>query len=135
MKSIEEIIEARSGWDSLKSHPIKVEVGEGFMALCIEHIGPGPRGGLLISIAHYYEQHGDLMADPDLVVEVIRQTGEWLPMSFQQDNLGIYQEAVTVEGDGLVVRSKLVADLQQFMRLWDQALREQGFVSAAGKPT
>jgi hypothetical protein len=135
MKSVEEIIEARGGWDRLMSHPVKVEVGEGFMPLCIEHIGPGPRGGLLVSIAHYYEQHGDLMADPDLVVEVIRQTGEWLPVSFRQDNLGIYQETVTVEGDGLVVRSKLVDDLRQFMRIWDQALREQGFVAAAGKPT
>jgi hypothetical protein len=135
MKSIEEIIEARGGWDHLRSHPIKVEVGEGFMPLCIEHVGPGPRGGLLVSIAHYYEQNGDLMADPDLVVEVIRQTGEWLPVSFQQDNLGIYREAVTVQGDGLVVRSRLVDDLRQFMRIWDSALREQGFVAAACKPT
>jgi hypothetical protein len=135
MKSIEEIIEARGGWDRLMSHPVKVEAGEGYMPLCIEYVGPGPRGGLLVSIAHYYEQQGDLMADPDLVVEIVRQTGEWLPVSFQQDNLGIYQEAVTVEGDGLVLRSKLVDDLQQFMRIWDSALREQGFVAAAGKPT
>ena len=134
MESVREIIEARGGWDRLKAHPIKVEVGEGFMPLCIEYVGLGPRGGLLVSIAHYYEQHGDLMADPDLVVEVIRQTGEWLPVSFQQDNLGIYQEAVTVEGERLIVRSRLVDDLQQFMRAWDQNLREQGFVEAARRP-
>ena len=76
-----------------------------------------------------------MLADPDLVVKVIRQTGEWLPVSFQQDNVGIYQEAVAVEGDSLIVRSKLVDDLRQFMRIWDSALREQGFVDAARKPT
>jgi hypothetical protein len=34
----------------------------------------------------------------------------------------------------LVVRSKLVDDLEQFMRTWDQAIRVQGFVDAARKP-
>jgi hypothetical protein len=135
VESVREIIEARGGWDRLKGHAIKVEVGEGFMPLCIEYVGLGPRGGLLVSVAHYHEQNGDLMADPDLVMEVIPQANRWMPVSFQQDNLGIYQEAMTVEGDGLVVRSKLVDDLQQFMRTWDQALREQGFVDAAREPT
>jgi hypothetical protein len=135
VESVREIIEARGGWDRLKDHPIKVEAGEGFMPLCIEYVGVGPRGGLLVSIAHYHEQHGDQMADPDLVVEVIPQAGRWMPVSFQQDNLGLYREAVSVEGEGLVVRSKVVDDLQEFMRAWDRNLREQGFVDAARKPT
>jgi hypothetical protein len=31
----------------------------GFMRLVIEHIGTGPRGGELVSVAHYGEQNGD----------------------------------------------------------------------------
>jgi hypothetical protein len=34
----------------------------------------------------------------------------------------------------LVVRSKLIDDLEQFTRTWDQAIRDRGFVDAARKP-
>jgi hypothetical protein len=42
---------------------------------------------------------------------------------------------VSLEGDGLVVRSRVVRELQRFLKLWDANLREQGFVEAARKPT
>ena len=45
MNSIREIIEARGGWDRLKAQPIKVEVGEGFMPLCVEYVGLGAGAG------------------------------------------------------------------------------------------
>jgi hypothetical protein len=135
MNSIRDIVEARGGWDRLvEGHPVRVEA-EGFLPLVIEYQGEGPRGGTLVSIAHYYEQNGDLLADPELVVEVLFPAGWWMPVSYQQDNLGIYREAVSVEGDGLIVHSKLVDDLQEFMRAWDHNLREQGFVDKARKPT
>ena len=130
MKNLKQIIEILGGFERLKQEPIQITV-EGFMPLNIEYVGKGPRGGLLVSIMHYYTQHGDLMRDPDLVVEVIAASDEWLPVSYQQDSMGLYQEAVSVEETGLVVWWKLVEDLKRFMQLWDRNLGEQGFVEAA----
>ena len=130
MKNLKQIIEILGGFERLKQEPIQITV-EGFMPLNIEYVGKGPRGGLLLSIMHFYTQHGDLMRDPDLVVEVIASEDRWEPVSYQQDSLSLYQEAVSVEETGLVVRSKLVEDLKRFMHLWDRNLGEQGFVEAA----
>jgi hypothetical protein len=135
MKSIEQIIEAKGGWQHLEANPIKLEV-EGFMPLCLEFIGVGPRGGKLVSVMHYYIQHGDAVRDPDLVFEYLPGTGEWCPVSYQQDSMGIYEEAVIPQEDGsVIVDERLVRDLEQFMALWDRNIREQGFLEAARKPT
>ena len=40
-------------------------------ALAIEPIGSGPGGGELVSVAHYDDQAGDLMRDPEIVFEVV----------------------------------------------------------------
>ena len=130
MKNLKQIIEILGGFERLKQEPIQITV-EGFMPLNIEYVGKGPRGGLLLSIMHFYTQHGDLMRAPDLVVAVIASEDRWEPVSYQQDSLSLYQEAVSVEETGLVVRSKLVEDLKRFMHLWDRNLGEQGFVEAA----
>jgi hypothetical protein len=135
MKSIEQIIEAKGGWQHLEDHPIKVEV-EGFMPLCIEYVGVGPRGGVLVSVMHYFVQNSDAMRDPDLVFEYLPGSGEWCPVSYQQDSMGLYQEAVALQEDGsVIVDERLVRDLQRFMDQWDRNIRDQGFVEAARKPT
>ena len=69
-----------------------------FMAVSVEIIG---RSGLgpLVSVAHYYEQNGDLMRDPD-VVFLIGADRHVYPISFRQDNLGINLESAYVE-DGV----------------------------------
>jgi hypothetical protein len=130
MKSIEEIVQITGGWDRLRRHPLKIEV-EGFMPLCIEAIGRGPRGGLLISVMHTYLQNGDVMRDPDVEVEVIPGTDDWLPCSFRQDGLGLLREAISTEGGVLQFHHGLVADIKRFLKVWDRNLREQGFVDAA----
>ena len=40
------------------------------MRLVIEHVGTGPRGMPAVSVAHFHEQEGDLMRDPDMIFEV-----------------------------------------------------------------
>jgi hypothetical protein len=131
MKTVAKIIDLFGG--IAKMPPIELHV-EGYMRLCIENVGInlccGPRGGALISVAHYYEQNGDLMRDPDLVFEII--DGEWWPISYRQDNLGLFQEAVWCDDSSRVmVRQKLVRDLKSFARQWDRNLKEQGFLAAA----
>jgi hypothetical protein len=132
MKSVKEIVQITGGWDRLRNHPLKIEV-EGYLPLCIEAIGLGPHGGLLLSVMHVYLQHGDVMRDPDIEIEVIPGTDDWLPCSYRQDNLGLFREAVTTE-DGVVrFDPGMVADLKQFLEVWDRNLREQGFVEAASR--
>jgi hypothetical protein len=119
----------RGGLEALKRKYIRLEV-PGYMRLVIEHIGTGPRGGELVSVAHYGEQNGDPMRDPEIVFEVA--AGQWHPVSIQQDYLGGFREAVFVGANGKVfIRPAEVRDIQTFARIGDRNLKHQGFVDAA----
>jgi hypothetical protein len=129
MRNVQKIIDTCGGLEALKRKHIRLEV-PGFMRLVIEHIGSGLRGGELVSVAHYGEQNGDLMRDPEIVFEVV--AGQWQPVSIQQDYVGSYREAVYVGEDGKVyIRPTEVWDIQAFSRIWDRNLKAQGFVDAA----
>ena len=78
---------------------------------------------------HWFEQMGDLMRDPDLVVEVLGEA--WEPVSYRQDSAFIDQEAVALEEGLVIVNEALVWELKEFMRLWDQNLADQAFITAA----
>jgi hypothetical protein len=134
MKTVEQIINLFGGLEFLKRDYIRLEV-EGFMPLCIEYIGEGPRGLPLISVCHDGEQNGDAMRDPDVVFEVDCETGMgWVPVSFRNDYLGIYQEAVfTDEAGRVMIRPALVKDLKAFARTWDKNVNNQGFLEVARK--
>lgn len=102
------------------------------MPLSIEQIGIGPRGGMLISVMHWYEQNGDLMRDPDVEIEILPDTGEWLPLSYRQDSAGLFQEAqIDINGELMRASERFVKDIQRFLKLWDRNIGEQGFIEAA----
>lgn len=128
MKTVSKIIDAHGGMSWLKQdgNYIRLE-NPPFMRLVIEYIGDGPRGLPAISVAHYYEQNGDAMRDPEIVFEVTEQG--WEPVSYLQDGLGIYREAVS---DG-TVSPLLVADLKAFARMWDRNIVAQGFLGQCPK--
>jgi hypothetical protein len=129
MRNVQKIIDTHGGMRALKQRPIRLQL-PGFMRLVIEHVGTGPRGGELVSVAHYGEQNGDLMRDPEIVFEVV--AGQWQPVSIQMDYVGSYREAVFVGEDGKVyVRPAEVRDIQAFVRVWDRNIKAQGFVDAA----
>ena len=94
-----------------------------FMAACVEIIG---RTGLgpLVSVAHYYEQNGDLMRDPD-VVFLIGADQHIYPISFRQDGLGIDQEAAYVEDGVWKVRTKMQAEITRFCNMWMRNIDDQ----------
>jgi hypothetical protein len=114
-----------------ESNRIKIE-SDGFMPLVIERIGRGPRGLPLISVAHYYEQNGDSMRDPEMTFES-GADGNLYPVSFQQDGgFPLYQEAVFKNEAGqTLIRPRLIQQLTSFARTWSGNLRTQGFLSAA----
>jgi len=128
MKNVRAIIDLFGGLARFRH--VRLEA-PGFMPLVIEAIGTGPRGLPQISVAHYYTQNGDVMRDPEMVFEV-EAAGKFHPVSYQQDNLGIYQEAVFVDDAGQVMVSpRLLRELAHFARQWDRNLKDQGFVDAA----
>ena len=80
-------------------HHRKIDNAPGFfMAAHVERIGEC-RQGPLFSVAHYYEQNGDLMKDPDMVF-IRGQDGDYYPIEFQQDNIGFYGCAVKFDEHG-----------------------------------
>ncbi|MCC6418728.1 MAG: hypothetical protein IT429_10875 [Gemmataceae bacterium] len=133
MNSVKEIIELTGGWELLAQRPVTVRV-EGFMALCIQVVGRGPLGGTLLSVAHYQEQGGNVCRDPELVVEIGPDSGDWVPVSYLQDGLRLFREVITTDGGTVLFNHRLVAELRGFMAEWDRNIREQGFVEAVRKP-
>jgi len=93
---------------------------DGFMDVSIEWIGDNR-----LAMAHYGEQNGDLMADPDmeLIVDFDRQ--EVLPATYQNDYLAVFQQ-VYLENNRW--RPKLSRELTSFLNTWLRNLEFQGHV-------
>lgn len=91
---------------------IKLHV-EGYEDLVIEKTGHDT-----ISVAQYYEQRGDLMADPDIVFRIIGD--DWIPIEYTHHGLGKYNYSES----GL-------PHLDSFIKTWDRTLKRQGFIKAA----
>ena len=88
---------------------------EGFDDLVLESIGEE-----CYSIAHYYEQNGDLMRDPEVTFTIDRERQSIHPTSYLQDNMGIYYETAGVAPEK-------VADLEVFLSQWFTNIPQQGF--------
>lgn len=114
---------------------------EGFLPLTAEKIGreiETPFGkGFLLSLAHYYEQNGDLMRCPEMVFIVVDK--RHYPKDFdslfafaqlyQQDDLGIYEESTAISNGRLIgfndccQRSHI-----SFANRWLHNIQMQGFL-------
>lgn len=78
------------------------------------------------SIAHYYEQEGDAMADPDMTF-FKSADGHVYPCTFQQDNLAIYRVGLDITDEGVIEHenAREQADLAEFANLWMKNIAEQ----------
>ena len=105
-----------------------------FMALVIEATPePGPCGGPSISVAHYGEQNGDLMRDPEMCFELSKPPLCSLALSsfyFRNDYLGIEQWSRFVRDEQYSVNAELYRQHEEFARMWDKNIRVQGFLEA-----
>lgn len=101
----------------------KLDTSKTYMPLCVERIG-GNRFGLFYSFAHYGEQNGDLMRDPDVVM--LSAMGRLYPVSFRNDYLGINGEYVEFdESNRVKIYKRKQADLASFCGIWAQNIMEQ----------
>ncbi len=88
---------------------------KGYEDLVVEAIG-----GEEYSIAHYYDQNGDSMRDPEVTFTVDQENKSIHPASFLQDGIGVYYE--TADAAPAMVR-----DLKGFMVQWFTNIKNQKF--------
>jgi len=132
MKTVLQIIEEVGGLTNAEC--ISIE-NEPWMRLVIEVLPErGPDGRTVVSVAHYGEQNSDAMRDPEMLFEVIEEEGrqaELWPFYFRNDYAGVEQWSRRRDDAGSLHRQpKLTHDLDQFAKLWDGNLREQGILEA-----
>jgi hypothetical protein len=103
-----------------------------YMALVIEATGEsGPTGLPVLSIAHYGEQNGDLMRDPEMCFELGSDGEPYLdPLYFRNDYLGVEQWSRNLVRNRYVALTALHEQHKRFAIEWDNNLRLQCFIHA-----
>ena len=103
----------------------KIANAPNLMPVIVEKVGSLGGYGEIISIAHYGEQNGDLMADPEMTFTIVN--GEYYPISFRNDYVGLYQEVFSYneEGEPEAIDTKLQSDLTSFANTWINSIQEQ----------
>ncbi|MBI1347132.1 hypothetical protein GC163_12680 [bacterium] len=104
----------------------KIDNTEGaFMAVHVEIIAQAPtvRGGFIVSIAHYYESHGDLVCDPDMTF-LFYPAGQVTPLTFEQGGV-VYQVAAKFDEGKILFNSKQQAEITSFANGWMLNIKEQ----------
>ena len=131
MRTILQILERAGGYRS--DLYLRIE-NPPYMALVIEATPErGPIGAPAISVAHYGEQNGDLMRDPEMCFELTNPLGMgWILTAFyfRNDYMGLEQYSRSREGDNYVFARDLLREQERFARTWDKNLQSQGFYEA-----
>ena len=124
MKTILEILKKAGGW-----HPglyLKID-NPPYMELVIEATDEsGPCGLPALSVAHYGQQNGDAMRDPEMLFEVSRW-GALTPFYWRNDYAGVEQWSRFIQGENYCFHTELFRQHEQFAKVWDRNLRAQGF--------
>ena len=132
MQNIQTMIDQHGGYEAVRTHYLRHE-NPPFMRLVIEVIGgPYPNGAYELSIAHYSEQNGDAMRDPEITFLVVpsAESSTWTPLTYENSYLGAYQVVAEVNREGLikVKQSQWMKELRSFAKQWDINIRQQGFM-------
>jgi hypothetical protein len=129
MKAILQLLEKAGGYR--RELYLRVE-NPPYQPLVIEAIPePGPLGLRCLSVAHYGEQNGDLMRDPEMCFELGLAGGAHLSaFYFRNDYLGVEQWSRNIVRGNYVHLIALHEQHQRFAKTWDNNLRLQGFAEA-----
>ena len=110
----------------IESNSIKIDNSDGtFMPVSVEEIFNNEKYKVF-SVAHYYEQNGELLADPEMVFIYHRVLKAYMPCYFKQENIGIEQNSVIFEnGEIMGIRTKMQADHTEFANMWLRNIKNQ----------
>lgn len=104
---------------------------EGYMDFVVEKLYYTDHAGNdVYALTHYGEQNGDLMCDPDMTIAVDRENGRIIPRTYRNDYIGVFQEVFTTINGRLMYSHRLLIDLDEFLYMWLNNLKEQGFKAA-----
>ena len=103
-----------------------------YMSLVVEAMDEsGPCGLPALSVAHYGEQNGDLMRDPEMCFELGLSGGPHLdPFCWRNDYAGVEQWSRFNTGTEYAFHRALYQQHISFAKVWDRNLRSQGFAEA-----
>ena len=136
-KSASKVLNILTKYLKEKNRSRKIDNASGaFMAVHVEFLYTDDvNGGDVFSIAHYYEQNGDMMKDPDVVFLrkrndlAINEDDQFVftPISYQQDGLGIYQEFFQSDNNGkfITVNVSKIRDCISFCSMWMKNIQQQ----------
>ena len=115
------------GMDSENNHR-KFTSGE-YMPLVIEWLYYNDyKGRPVFSIAHYGEQNGDLMRDPEMTVAIDFDAGAVEPLTWRNDYIGRLDEVYKRNNAGqLLYSQRLRTSLDEFLWQWLKNIKYQGF--------
>ena len=125
MEQLLQIVEATG-----EEHATIDNSGGAFMPVHVEKIG-NMKPGELVSVAHYGEQNGDMMRDPDMVFLHSSADGKFYPASFRNDYLGVDQESIVWNcgADIQGFRPRLQRDMAIFAGKWLENIRQQQLIA------
>ncbi len=112
----------------------KIDHSDGtFMAVHVELIHHN-KHGRHFSIAHYYEQCGDLMRDPEMTFLFSATDNEIYPLTFRQDGCPQVDQAAAAANDNESIRfnPKVQADITGFANMWLKNIKEQQSLEESG---
>lgn len=128
MKTVLDILHKAGGWRT--NLYLKIE-NPPYMELVIEAVDEsGPCGLPAISVAHYGQQNGDAMRDPEMYFELGLSDGAHLnPFYWRNDYAGVEQWSRNIVRGQYVFLTQLHREHEQFAKTWDSNLRHQGFAA------
>jgi hypothetical protein len=129
MQTLLAILKEAGGWNP--GLYLKVQSAP-FMELVIEAIDEsGPCGLPSLSVAHYGEQNGDLMRDPEMCFELGASCGLHLnAFYFRNDYVGVEQWSRSIDNGLYRYEPILHQQHEQFAKAWGANLRQQGYLDA-----
>ena len=85
----------------------------------------------IVSLAHYAMQNGDPCQDPEMTFRTPPRhqiwEAEWIPLTYTQAFVGVYQEAYPIISGVERVRPQIARSLIHFARGWARNIREQRY--------
>ena len=97
---------------------LRLQAGTAMMPLCVERIGENE-----ISIAHYFRQGGDSIADPEMTFRIDHEKQTLEPLTFEQP--GLYQRVYPEPGKWI---PRLRTDLNRFTNQWFHNIEQQEYL-------
>ena len=70
------------------------------------------------SLAHYGQQNGDAMRDPEMLFALHNETRQFIPYYYRNDYCGIEENSVRWSEDGIFLNRRLQAEHTTFANQW-----------------